>query len=79
MFRSLIARFRLWRLKRQSIRTLHGFDDRQLNDVGTFRDSIELFVAERAKVDFKPGPGGPARYRGVVTRANLQTRKRVTP
>lgn len=80
MFGYLIGRYRLWRLKREAIRTLHAFDDRQLGDVGAVRDNIEIFVAERAKLDFPPDRGGPARYRGVVTQpANLQTRKRVTP
>ena len=80
MFGSLIDSYRLWRLKREAIRTLHSFDDRQLNDVGAFRDNIETFVAEHAKLDLPPGRGGPARYRSVVTQpANLETRKRVTP
>jgi uncharacterized protein YjiS (DUF1127 family) len=47
MLRPWINRYRHWRLRRQTIGTLHSFDDRRLADVGTFRDSIELFVAAR--------------------------------
>ncbi|QQR36449.1 hypothetical protein JI749_02080 [Devosia oryziradicis] len=49
MFHSWIARYKRRRLERQAIRVLHSFDDRRLTDIGTFRDSIELFVAERAR------------------------------
>ena len=49
MFASWINRYRQWRLERQAIATLHSFDDRRLADVGTFRDSIELFVAARVR------------------------------
>lgn len=49
MFRTWIASHRRRRLERQAIRVLHSFDDRRLTDIGTFRDSIELFVAARAK------------------------------
>jgi uncharacterized protein YjiS (DUF1127 family) len=49
MFRSWINRYRQWRLERQAIAMLHSFDDHRLADVGTFRDSIELFVAARVR------------------------------
>ena len=48
MFRPLINRYRQWRLRRQAINALHDLDDHRLADVGTFRDSIDLFVAARA-------------------------------
>jgi uncharacterized protein YjiS (DUF1127 family) len=49
MFRSWIIRYRQWRLERQAINTLHSLDDRRLSDIGTFRDSIELFVAAQIR------------------------------
>jgi uncharacterized protein YjiS (DUF1127 family) len=55
MFASLINRYRQWRLERQAISALHEFDDRRLADVGTFRDSIELFVAAQARSDTAEG------------------------
>jgi uncharacterized protein YjiS (DUF1127 family) len=55
MFRTWIANYRHRRLQRQAIRTLHSFDDRRLADIGTFRDSIELFVAARARADAGEG------------------------
>lgn len=76
MLGSLINRYRLWRLKREAIRILHGFDDHRLSDVGTFRDNIELFVAEHATIPSRPA--GP-RYRNAVAQRNLNTSKRVTP
>ena len=51
MFRTWIANYRQWRLERQAINALHSFDDRRLADIGTFRDSIELFVAAQARAD----------------------------
>lgn len=53
MLRSWISRYHQRRLQRQAIKTLHTFDDRRLADVGTFRDSIELFVAARAVDSFE--------------------------
>jgi uncharacterized protein YjiS (DUF1127 family) len=47
MFRSWIERYRQRRLQRQTISMLHSLDDHRLADVGTVRDSIELFVAAR--------------------------------
>jgi|GEM_PF-2423095 len=41
-------RYQTWRRKRQAVHILHEFDDRKLADVGTFRDSIELFVDHAA-------------------------------
>lgn len=55
MFRSWINRYRQWRLQRQTINTLHSLDDRRLADVGTFRDSIELFVAARLRPNTSKG------------------------
>ncbi len=55
MFRTWMTSYRHWRLRRQAIRTLHSFDDRRLADIGTFRDSIELFVAARARADAGEG------------------------
>lgn len=55
MFRTWMTSYRHWRLQRQAIRTLHSFDDRRLADIGTFRDSIELFVAARARADAGEG------------------------
>lgn len=78
MLGSWINRYQLWRLKREAINTLHGFNDRQLSDVGTFRDSIELFVAERAKAGARQ-PSDPRAYRAVRTTAKLETWKGVTP
>ncbi|WP_396119195.1 DUF1127 domain-containing protein [Devosia aquimaris] len=44
VFSVWLSRYRRWRLKRQAVDILHTFDDRTLADIGTFRDSIELFV-----------------------------------
>ena len=55
MFRSWVKRYRQQRLERQAIAALHSFDDRKLADVGTFRDSIELFVAARMHPDTVEG------------------------
>ena len=44
MFGTWIRQYRRWRGKREAINALHSFDDRRLADIGTFRDSIELFV-----------------------------------
>lgn len=55
MFRSWINRYRQWRLERRTINTLHSFDDRRLADVGTFRDSIELFVAAQMRQNTAEG------------------------
>jgi uncharacterized protein YjiS (DUF1127 family) len=51
MFGPWIKSYRHWRLQRRAINALHSFDDRRLADIGTFRDSIELFVAARAQVN----------------------------
>lgn len=48
MLRDWIEKRKRKRLEKQAVETLHGFDDRRLADIGTFRDSIELFVAEQA-------------------------------
>nr|WP_314258588.1 hypothetical protein [uncultured Devosia sp.] len=48
MLREWIDRWRQKRREREAVELLHAFDDRKLADVGTFRDSIELFVAEQA-------------------------------
>jgi uncharacterized protein YjiS (DUF1127 family) len=55
MFRSWIDRYRQRRLQRQTISMLHSLDDHRLADVGTFRDSIELFVAARLGPDSTKG------------------------
>ncbi|MCR6670913.1 DUF1127 domain-containing protein [Devosia ginsengisoli] len=55
MFRSWINRYRQWRFERHTINTLRSLDDHRLADVGTFRDSIELFVAERLRPDTSKG------------------------
>ncbi len=55
MFRSWLIRYRQRRLERQAVNALHAFDDRRLSDIGTFRDSIELFVAERTRPDAREG------------------------
>ena len=49
MIRNWIERLKQRRLERVAVETLHDFDDRRLRDIGTFRDSIELFVAEQAE------------------------------
>lgn len=53
MLRSWMNRYHHRRLQRQAIKTLHTFDDRKLADVGTYRDSIELFVAAQAADSFQ--------------------------
>lgn len=55
MLQSWINRYQYWHLQRQTINLLHTFDDRKLADVGTFRDSIELFVAAQAVDDMVEG------------------------
>ena len=55
MFGPWVKRYRRWRLERRAIDTLHSFDDRRLADIGTFRDSIELFVATRNRADICEG------------------------
>lgn len=55
MFRSWIDRYRQRRLQRQTISMLHSLDDHRLADVGTVRDSIELFVAARLGPDSAKG------------------------
>lgn len=47
MLGSWITRYRHRRLRRQAVYMLHTLDDHRLADIGTFRDSIELFVAAR--------------------------------
>jgi len=49
MFRSWINRYHRRRVERRAISALHSLDDRRLADIGTFRDSIELFVAARTR------------------------------
>ena len=51
MVRNWFKRYKAWRLERRAIAILHGLDDRRLSDVGTFRDSIELFVSDRMRAD----------------------------
>ena len=78
MLTSLFNRYRLWLLKRQTARILHGFDDHQLYDVGTVRDSIELFIDERGTLGAKkPERVAPPRYRSGRARVVLDTRKQV--
>jgi uncharacterized protein YjiS (DUF1127 family) len=55
MFRTWIISYRQRRLRRQAISALHSLDDRRLADIGTFRDSIELFVATRNRADMCEG------------------------
>jgi Domain of unknown function (DUF1127). len=47
MFEPLTRKFQDWRLRRLTARRLHQLDDRLLADIGTRRDSIEAFVANR--------------------------------
>ena len=77
MLTSLFNRYRLWLLKRQTARILHGFDDHQLYDVGTVRDSIELFIDERVALGAKKPERVAPRYRSGRTRVVLDTRKQV--
>lgn len=55
MFRSWIDRYHQRRLQRRTISMLHALDDHRLADVGTVRDSIELFVAARLGPDSAKG------------------------
>ena len=77
MLTSLFNKYRLWLLKRQTARILHGFDDHQLYDVGTVRDSIELFIDERVTLGAKNPERVAPRYRSGPARVVLDPRKQV--
>ncbi|WP_162247345.1 hypothetical protein [Devosia sp. Root635] len=77
MLTSLFNRYRLWLLKRQTTRILHGFDDRQLYDVGTVRDGIGVFVDERVTLGGKADRVVSPRYRIGRARVALDASKQV--